>query len=87
MTIQQIKYAIGIAETGSFNKAAEKLYVSQPSLTSTIHDLENDLGIQIFNRSGRGVTLTNDGQEFISNAKQVYLSFLNLSQKYGKIPR
>lgn len=84
MTIQQIKYAIGIAETGSFNKAAEKLYVSQPSLTSTIHDLENDLGIQIFNRSGRGVTLTNDGQEFISNAKQVYLSFLNLSQKYGE---
>ena len=41
MTIQQIKYVIGIAETGSFNRAAEKLYVSQPSLTSTIHDIEN----------------------------------------------
>ena len=82
MTIQQIKYVIGISETGSFNKAAEKLYVSQPSLTSTIHDLEKELGISIFNRSGRGVTLTNDGQEFVSNAKQVYSSFLNLQEKY-----
>ena len=44
MTLQQIKYVIGIAETGSLNKAAEKLFVSQPSLTSTIHDLEDELG-------------------------------------------
>ncbi|MBP5329573.1 MAG: LysR family transcriptional regulator, partial [Spirochaetaceae bacterium] len=64
MTLQQLKYVIGIAETGSFNKAAEKLFVSQPSLTSTIHDLEDELGITIFNRTGRGVTLTNDGTEF-----------------------
>ena len=84
MTIQQIKYVIGIAETDSFNRAAEKLYVSQPSLTSTIHDLENELGITIFNRSGHGVTLTNDGHEFVSNARQVYLSFLNLAEKYGE---
>lgn len=84
MTIQQIKYVIGITETGSFNKAAEKLFVSQPSLTSTIHDLEDELGITIFNRSGRGVTLTNDGQEFVSSARQVYLSFLNLSEKYNE---
>ena len=83
MTIQQIKYVIGIAETGSFNKAAEKLYVSQPSLTSTIHDLEAELGITIFNRTGRGVTLTNDGTEFISSARQVYHNFLNLTEKYG----
>ncbi len=83
MTIQQIKYVIGIAETGSFNKAAEKLYVSQPSLTSSIHDLEAELGITIFNRTGRGVTLTNDGTEFISAARQVYHNFLNLAEKYG----
>lgn len=83
MTIQQLKYVIGIAETGSFNKAAEKLYVSQPSLTSTIHDLEDELGITIFNRTGRGVTLTNDGQEFLTGARQVYLNFLNLSEKYS----
>ncbi len=84
MTIQQLKYVIGISETGSFNKAAEKLYVSQPSLTSTIHDLEDELGITIFNRTGRGVTLTNDGHEFVAAARQVYLNFLNLAEKYGE---
>ena len=84
MTLQQLKYVIGIAETGSFNKAAEKLYVSQPSLTSTIHDLEEELGITIFNRTGRGVTLTNDGTEFLSHAKQLYLNYENLMEKYGE---
>ena len=84
MTLQQLKYVIGIAETGSFNKAAEKLYVSQPSLTSTIHDLENELGITIFNRTGRGVTLTNDGTEFLTGAKQLYMNYENLIEKYGE---
>ena len=84
MTLQQIKYVIGIAETGSFNKAADKLYVSQPSLTSTIHDLEDELGILIFNRTGRGVTLTNDGTEFISAARQLYHNYQNLIEKYGE---
>lgn len=83
MTLQQLKYVIGIAETGSFNKAAEKLFVSQPSLTSTIHDLENELGIEIFNRTGRGVTLTNDGTEFLSHARQLYLNYQNLMEKYS----
>ena len=84
MTLQQLKYVIGIAETGSFNKAAEKLYVSQPSLTSTIHDLEDELGITIFNRTGRGVTLTNDGIEFLTGAKQLYMNYENLIEKYGE---
>ena len=84
MTLQQIKYVIGIAETGSFNKAAEKLYVSQPSLTATIHDLENELGIEIFNRTGRGVTLTNDGPEFLTSARQLYLDYQNVMEKYGE---
>ena len=83
MTIQQIKYVIGIAETGSLNKAAEKLYVSQPSLTATIHDLEDELGITIFNRTGRGVTLTNDGTEFLTSARQLYLDYQNVMEKYG----
>lgn len=84
MTIQQIKYVIGIAETGSLNKAAEKLFVSQPSLTATIHDLENELGITIFNRTGRGVTLTNDGTEFLTSARQLYLDYQNVMEKYGE---
>lgn len=83
MTLQQLKYVIGIAETGSFNKAAEKLFVSQPSLTSTVHDLENELGIVIFNRTGRGVTLTNDGTEFLSHARQLYMNYQNLIEKYS----
>lgn len=83
MTLQQLKYVIGIAEAGSLNKAAEKLFISQPSLTSTIHDLENELGITIFNRTGRGVTLTNDGTEFLSSARQLYLNYQNLMEKYG----
>ena len=84
MTFQQLKYVIGIAENGSFNKAAEKLYVSQPSLTNAIHDLEAELGIQIFNRTGRGVTLTQDGQEFISNAKQLYMNYESVIDRYKK---
>ncbi len=84
MTLQQIKYVIGIAETGSFNKAAEKLYVSQPSLTATIHDLEDELGITIFNRTGRGVTLTNDGTEFLTSARQLYIDYQSVMEKYGE---
>ena len=84
MTLQQIKYVIGIAETGSFNKAAEKLFVSQPSLTATSHDLEDELGIEIFNRTGRGVTLTNDGTEFLTSARQLYIDYQSVMEKYGE---
>jgi len=82
MTIQQLKYIIGIAEAGSFNKAAEKLYISQPSLTSAVHDLENELGIKIFNRSGRGISLTIEGEELLSNAKQLYLNYETVLERY-----
>ncbi len=64
MTLQQLHYAITIAEAGSLNKAAEALYISQPSLTSAMQELEKELGISIFVRSGRGVSLTQDGSEF-----------------------
>lgn len=82
MTLQQINYAITIAENGSFNKAAEILYIAQPSLTSSMQELEKELGITIFNRSVRGVTLTADGTEFIQYAKQVYSLYENLTEKY-----
>lgn len=84
MTIQQLHYAITISETGSLNKAAEILYVAQPSLTSSIKDLENELGITIFHRSGRGVTLTNDGVEFVLSARQIYQQYESLLDRYGK---
>lgn len=84
MTLQQLHYAITISETGSLNKAAEVLYVAQPSLTGAMQELEKELGIVIFHRSGRGVTLTNDGAEFIAYARQVYHQYELLQEKYGK---
>lgn len=84
MTLQQLHYVITISETGSFNKAAEALYITQPSLTSAIQELEKEAGIRIFNRSGRGVTMTNDGTEFLLYARQVYQQYEVLQEKYGK---
>ncbi|MBR0140751.1 MAG: LysR family transcriptional regulator [Ruminococcus sp.] len=90
MTLQQLKYVLAIAETGSMNKAAEQLYVSQPSLTASVQELEKETEIKIFNRTGRGVTLTNDGAEFLLYARQVVGQFDILSEKYtgkGKIKK
>ncbi len=84
MTLIQLHYLITIAETNSLNKAAEKLYVSQPSLTSAMKELEKELGITLFHRSGRGVTLTNDGTEFLLYAKQIYGQYEAVLEKYGK---
>lgn len=83
MTLQQIYYALVTSETGSMNKAAEKLYISQPTLTSAIKELEAEAGITIFNRTRRGVTLTQEGQEFIMHARQVYFQYEMLKDKYG----
>ena len=84
MTVQQLKYIITISETGSLNKASEVLYVAQPSLTNAVQELERELGITLFNRSGRGVTLTNDGMEFVQYARQVVQQYDGLLEKYGK---
>ena len=84
MTLTQLNYIITIAETKSINKAAEQLYVSQPSLTSAVQELEKELGITLFNRSGRGVTLTNDGAEFLLYARQLYGQYETILEKYGE---
>lgn len=83
MTLQQIKYILTISQTGSMNKAAEILYVSQPSLTAAVHELERELGITIFLRSGRGVHLTQDGSEFLTYARQLYHQYDAIVEKYG----
>ena len=82
MTIQQLNYVITISEKGSLNKAAEVLFVTQPSLTSAVRELEKELGIILFNRGGKGVTLTNDGAEFIQYARQVVTQYDRLLEKY-----
>lgn len=84
MTIQQLHYAITISETGSINKASERLYVSQPSLTSSMQELEKEFGLTIFHRGGRGVTLTPEGAEFILYARQVYSQYEGFMDRFGK---
>ncbi|MBQ8137238.1 MAG: LysR family transcriptional regulator [Clostridia bacterium] len=85
MTFKQLSYVITIAETGSLNKASEKLYVAQPSLTSAVKELERELSITIFNRTARGMTLTTEGMKFLPYARQVYAQYLNLMEEYGKV--
>jgi DNA-binding transcriptional LysR family regulator len=84
MTIQQLHYAITISEIGSLNRASEVLFVAQPSLSSAMRELEKELGITIFHRGGKGVTLTNDGAEFLQYARQVVTQYDRLQEKYGK---
>ena len=71
MTLQQLKYVTAVAETGTISGAAQALFLSQPSLTAAIHDLEQELNITIFSRTNRGVALTPAGDEFLGYARQV----------------
>lgn len=86
MTLQQLRYVVAIAEAGSFNRAAEKLYISQPSLTCAVREMEKELGLVLFNRSGRGVTLTADGVAFLPYARSVlaqYEGLLDVFLRHG----
>lgn len=83
MTLQQIFYALTIAQTHSMNKAAEKLFISQPSLTNAIKELEKETGIIIFKRTSKGVIKTNEGEEFLAYARQVYQQYELLAEKYS----
>ncbi len=71
MNILQLKYAVEVAKTGSINKAAENLLMGQPNLSRAIKELENSLGITIFDRSAKGMFVTEDGEEFLIHAKKV----------------
>lgn len=71
MTLQQLKYAVEIARCGSITKATEHLFISQPSLSNALIELENEIGITIFNRTNRGIKVSNEGAEFLGYAKQV----------------
>ena len=83
MTLQQLLYVITISETGSFNQAADRLYLSQPSLTNAVKELEKEIGVRLFNRSGKGVTLTAEGLRFLPYARQVYSQYQNLLDAYS----
>lgn len=82
MTLQQLKYAIAIADNKSMNKAAAELFITQPSLSSTIKELENEIHIEIFSRSNRGIAITPEGEEFLGYARQMLDHYRLIEEKY-----
>ena len=82
MTLQQLKYALTIADCGSMNEAAKQLFISQPSLSETMKELETEIGLDIFLRSNRGIVIKPEGEEFLGYARQVTEQFGLLQSKY-----
>ena len=82
MTLQQIRYVITIAEKGSMNKASETLFVSQPTLTSAIRELEMEIGITIFIRTSRGTELSPQGQDFMRYNNRLLGVLSEISERY-----
>ena len=82
MTLQQLRYVIEVAKTGSMNVAAKQLFVSQPSLPMAIRELENDVHISIFERTTKGVVITAEGEEFLGYARQIINQVELLEDKY-----
>ena len=82
MRIQQLHYIIKIVGTGSMNEAAKQLFITQPSLSNAVRDLEREMGIEIFIRNPKGITLTKDGVEFLSYARQVVEQTALLEERY-----
>ena len=82
MTLQQLKYVITVAETGTITEAAKKLYISQPSLTNAIHDLEKEMNVEIFHRTNKGIDISKEGEDFLGYARQVFEQAAILEDKY-----
>ena len=82
MTLQQIKYIVTVAETGNITEAAKRLFISQPSLTNAVRELENEMQVTIFNRTNKGVVVTNEGDVFLSYARQILEQVGLLEEKY-----
>ncbi len=82
MTLTQLRYAITVAESKSMNEAAKNLYISQPSLSSAIKELENEIGVELFRRTNRGILMTAEGKEFVGYARQVVEQYQLIESKY-----
>lgn len=82
MTLQQLRYAVAVAETGTITETADKLFISQPSLTNAIHELEKEMKIQIFHRTKKGILLSKEGEDFLGYARQVLEQAAILEDKY-----
>ena len=82
MTLQQLKYVTTIANIGSISEAAKRLFVSQPSLTKAIKELEKEMGIPIFDRTNKGITVSKEGERFLGYARQVLEQAALLEEQY-----
>ena len=82
MTLQQLKYVTTIANIGSISEAAKRLFVSQPSLTKAIKELEKEMGITIFDRTNKGITVSKEGERFLDYARQVLEQAALLEEQY-----
>lgn len=82
MTLTQLKYVITVAEEKSMNEAAKKLFISQPSLSSAIKEIEEEIGMNVFKRSNKGVLATPQGEEFLGYARQVVEQYRLIEAKY-----
>lgn len=93
MTLAQLRYIITVADTGSMNEAAKELFISQPSLSQSVKELETEIGVELFRRSNRGVSATEEGMKFLGYARQVveqygliearYIERTNVKKKFG----
>ena len=93
MTLAQLRYAIAVADTKSMNEAAKQLFITQPSLSAAIKELENEIDVELFHRTNKGVQITVEGKEFLGYARQVveqyqlledrYVNKKNTKQKFG----
>lgn len=86
MTLQQLKYLIAVVNSGSINEAAKNLYISQPTLSKAIKELEREMGITILKRTSTGIVLSPDGAEFLSYARQITEQVELLENKYLDMP-
>ena len=82
MTLQQLRYVVAVAETGTITETADKLFLSQPSLTNAIRELEKEMKIQIFHRTKKGIILSKEGEDFLGYARQVLEQAAILEDKY-----
>ena len=82
MTLQQLRYVVTIAEIGTISKAAEELFVSQPSLTKALKELEKEMQITIFDRTNKGIHVSREGEIFLGYARQVLEQAALIEEKY-----
>lgn len=87
MNIQQMKYVVAIANNGSFREAAKKLFITQPSLSNGIRELEEEIGVTLFTRTNKGAFLTDDGMSFLEHAEKIITQMELIENRYQEVTK